>query len=350
MNSQSTDPATAGLKPFLATVAAGRSLSADDAEAAFGVIMSGGATPAQIGGFLMALRVRGETIAEITGAVRVMRAKALHVQAPPDAIDIVGTGGDAKGTFNISTAAALVVAGCGVPVAKHGNRALSSRCGSADVLVALGVNIEAPVPVIERAIAAAGFGFLMAPRHHAAMRHVAAARVELGVRTLFNLLGPLSNPASVRRQFTGVFAGEWVEPLARVLGNLDCAHAWVVHGEDGLDELTTTAPSRVAELAAGAVRSFSVAPEDAGLERAHPADLKGGDAAANAAQMRDLLAGAPGPLRDAVLFNAAAALIVAGRCTNLADGVAQAARAIDDGRARAVLDRVVAITNAPSPA
>jgi anthranilate phosphoribosyltransferase len=350
VSAPSTDPAAAGLKPYLAKVAAGLSLAVEDAEAAFAVIMSGGATPAQIGGFLMALRVRGETVDEITGAVRVMRAKALPVRAPEDAIDIVGTGGDSSGTFNISTAAALVVAGAGVPVAKHGNRALSSRCGSADVLAALGVNIEADVAAIERAIAEAGFGFLMAPRHHAAMRHVAGPRVELGVRTLFNLLGPLSNPARVRRQFTGVFAADWVEPLARVLGNLGCTRAWVVYGTDGLDELTTTAPSRVAEFARGAVRAFTVAPEDAGLPRARPEDLKGGDAAANAAAMRAILAGWPGPLRDAVLFNAAAALIVAGRCPSLADGLALARQAIDSGRAAAVLEQVIAITNAPPPA
>lgn len=354
MSVPATEPAapSAGggdLKPYLAKVAAGETLSIEEAEAAFAVIMSGGATPAQIGGFLMALRLRGETIEEITGAVRVMRAKALHVQAPADAVDIVGTGGDAAGTFNISTAAALIVAGAGVPVAKHGNRALSSRCGAADVLVALGVNIEADMRLIERAIAEAGFGFLMAPRHHAAMRFVAGPRVELGVRTVFNMLGPLSNPAQVKRQFTGVFARQWVEPLARVLANLGCERAWIVHGSDGLDELTTTAESHVCALSSGTVRSFTVAPEDAGLARARADALKGGDAAANAAMMRALLAGERGPIRDAALFNAAAGLIVAGRCERLADGVAIAAETIDSGRARAVLERVVAITNAPVP-
>jgi anthranilate phosphoribosyltransferase len=336
------------MKTILAQVAAGRTLSRADAERAFAIIMSGDATPAQIGGLLMALRVRGETVDEITGAVRVMRAKSLHVAAPADAIDIVGTGGDAAGTLNISTAAAIVVAGAGVPVAKHGNRALSSRCGSADVLAALGVNLDADLPLIERAIREAGIGFLMAPRHHSAMRHVAGARVELGVRTIFNLLGPLSNPAGVRRQFTGVFAQVWVEPLARVLSALGSERAWIVHGSDGLDEMTTTGPSFVAELDAGAVRTFEVGPEDAGLPRARPEDLKGAGADTNAQAIRALLGGERGPFRDAVLLNAAGALIVAGRCNTLTDGVAIAARAIDDGRARAALQRLVEITHLPA--
>ena len=355
MSAPATEPAapSAGggdLKPYLAKVAAGETLSIEEAEAAFAVIMSGGATPAQIGGFLMALRLRGETIEEITGAVRVMRAKALHVQAPADAVDIVGTGGDAAGTFNISTAAALIVAGAGVPVAKHGNRAVSSKCGSADLLSALGVNIDAEIPIVEQAIREARIGFLMAPRLHSAMRHVAVPRVELGVRTIFNLLGPLSNPARVRRQFTGAYSKQWIAPMARVLGNFGCEHAWVVHGSDGLDELTTTGPSFVAEWKDGILREFEVDPAAAGLPLAKHGDLAGGNPQENAAAMRDLLSGKPSAVRDAVLYNAAAALIIANRATSLLDGVALAARVIDDGRARAALNRLISITNAPVPA
>jgi anthranilate phosphoribosyltransferase len=336
------------LKALLAKLAGGGTLSADEAEAAFSVLMSGDATPTQIGGLLMALRVRGETVDEITGAVRVMRAKALHVQAPEGAIDIVGTGGDGAGTFNISTGAALVVAACGVPVAKHGNRALSSKCGAADVLAALGVNLEGDLALVERAIHDAGIGFLLAPRHHAAMRHVAGPRVELGLRTIFNLLGPLSNPANVKRQFTGAFARDWIEPMARVLGNLGSERAWVVHGSDGLDELTTTGASYVAELEDGAVRTFEVLPSDAGLPLARPEDLKGGDAETNASAMRAMLGGERGPFRDVVVYNAAAALLVAGRAANLREGAERAADAIDAGRAKATLQRLVEITNLPA--
>lgn len=338
------------IKALLVKLATGATLSAEEAEQGFGVIMSGEATQAQIGGLLMALRLRGETVDEITGAVRAMRAKALRLVAPEDAIDVVGTGGDAAGTFNISTGAALVVAGCGVPVAKHGNRALSSKCGAADVLAALGVELNADMALVERAIREARFGFMLAPRHHSAMRHVGGPRVELGFRTVFNILGPLSNPAGVRRQFTGVFARPWVEPMARVLGNLGCERAWVVHGSDGLDELTTTGPSFVAELADGMVRMFEVQPADAGLPTARPEDLKGGDAETNAAAMRALLDGEPSPFRDAVVLNAAAALIVAGRASSLGEGAAQAAAAIDGGHARAALRRLVEITNSASAA
>ncbi len=338
------------MKALLAKVATGATLSEAEAEQAFDIIMTGNATPAQIGAFLMALRVRGETVAEITGAVRTMRAKALHVAAPDGAIDIVGTGGDASGTYNISTGAALVVAGCGVPVAKHGNRALSSKSGSADVLTALGVNLDADMTLVERAIREARFGFLMAPRHHSAMRHVGGPRVELGTRTIFNLLGPLSNPAGVKRQFTGAFAREWIDPMARVLGNLGCERAWVVHGADGLDELTTTGPTHVAELKDGDVSLFDVTPADAGLPVARPEDLKGGTPENNAQAMRDLLDGKAGPFRDVVLFNAAASLMVAGTASNLADGVSQAAAAIDQGKARTALETLVAITNTEIPA
>jgi anthranilate phosphoribosyltransferase len=306
--------------------------------------MQGEATAAQIGAFLMALRLRGETIDEIQGAVRAMREKAMPFAAPADAIDVVGTGGDRSGTLNISTGAALVVAAAGVPVAKHGNKAQSSKCGSADVLTALGIDIAAAPELVARAVREAGFGFLMAPLYHPAMRHVGPARVELGVRTIFNLLGPLANPAGVRRQFTGTFARHWVEPMAAVLGGLGAERAWVVHGSDGLDELTVTGPSFVAEVADGRVTTFAVCPEDVGLPRARLDDLKGGDAAVNARAIGALLDGARTAFRDAVLFNAAGALVVAGRAATLTEGISQAQAAIDDGRARATLARVVAIT------
>lgn len=334
------------MKPLMAKVASGDTLEAAEAEAAFDIIMSGDASPAQIGAFLMALRVRGETVEEITGAVSIMRAKALKVTAPADAIDVVGTGGDASGTFNISTSAALVVAACGVSVAKHGNRALSSKSGAADVLMALGVNIDAGLALVERSIREAGIGFLMAPRYHSAMRHVAGPRAELGTRTIFNLLGPLSNPAGVTRQFTGVFARQWIEPMAEVLGNLGCKRAWVVHGSDGLDEMTTTGVSYVAQLKDGRVDTFEVAPEDAGLPRATPQDLRGGTPEDNAKALTALLDGAPGPYRDVALYNGAGALVVAGKAKALSDGVALAADAIDTGRAKATLERLIAITNA----
>jgi anthranilate phosphoribosyltransferase len=336
--------AAADFKALLGKVAAGQRLSEDEAAQAFDRMMSGDATPAQMGGFLMALRVRGETVAEITGAARTMRAKAAHITAPAGAIDTVGTGGDGIGTFNISTAAALVVAGCGVPVAKHGNRAFSSKSGAADILAALGVNIDAEADVVERAITEAGIGFLMAPRYHGAMRHVGPTRVELGTRTIFNILGPLSNPAGAKRQLVGVFAPSWVRPVAEVLGKLGSERAWVVHG-DGLDELTTTGTTLVAELKDGKVSTFEVTPEDAGLPRARLDDIKGGDPTANAAHMTRLLDGGRGPLRDIVLLNSAAALIVAGRARDLRHGVDQAADAIDEGKARRVLEKLVAITN-----
>ncbi len=333
------------MKPILNRVADGQSLSADEAETAFDIIMSGEATAAQIAGFLMALRVRGETVEEITGAVRTMRAKMTPISAPDGAIDVVGTGGDGSGTFNISTGAAFVVAGAGVPVAKHGNRALSSKSGAADVLSSLGVNLDADFASIERAIVEAGIGFLMAPRHHSAMRFVGPVRVEMGVRTIFNILGPLSNPAGVTRQFTGVFSAAWLRPMAETLRNLGCEAAWVVHGSDGLDELTTTGPTHVVALEAGDIREFDVTPEDVGLTRVAPEALKGGDPETNAQAIRDLLNGDKGPYRDIVLMNAGASLVVAGRVSDLADGVAMAAEAIDGGNARAALDRLVAITN-----
>jgi anthranilate phosphoribosyltransferase len=277
-----------------------------------------------------------------------MRAKVLPVSAPPDAIDTCGTGGDASGTFNISTTSALVVAGCGVPVAKHGNRALSSKSGSADVLTALGVNIDADLRLVERAIREAKIGFLMAPRHHTAMRHVGPTRVELGTRTIFNILGPLSNPAGAKRQLVGVFAAQWIEPLAEVLGRLGSERAWVVHGE-GLDELTTAGTTQIAELRDGKVRTFTVTPEEVGLPRARRDDLKGGDAENNAGKLRDLLAGEHGPRRDIVLLNSAGALVVAGKAKDLREGIALAARSIDSGAARSVLERLIAITHEAPP-
>ena len=335
----------AKLKPILARVASGEMLTEEEAGAAFDILMSGEATPAQIGGFLMALRVRGETVSEITGAARVMRSKASSIEAPANAVDTCGTGGDSSGTFNISTAAAFVVAGCGVPVAKHGNRALSSKSGSADVLAALGVKIDAEEALVREALFQANIGFLMAPRHHSAMRHVGGVRVELGTRTIFNLLGPLANPAGTKRQVVGVFALQWVEPLAEVLGRLGAEHAWVVHGSDGLDELTTTGVSHVAEWKNGKVRCFEVSPEQLGLKTALPADLKGGDAQENAQALRRLLEGERGAYRDIVLLNAAAALVVADKALDLEAGMALAAHSIDHGGARLALQRLIEITN-----
>jgi len=295
--------------------------------------------------FLMALRVRGETISEITGACRHMRSAMVPVEAPPDAVDIVGTGGDGHGTYNVSTCAALVAAGAGVPIAKHGNRSVSSLSGASDVLTALGVKLDVPAETITRAISGAGVGFMWAPMHHPAMKHWAPVRAELGIRTLFNLVGPLSNPASVKRQVVGVFDKGWVEPLAEVLKKLGSVHAWVVHGSDGLDELTTTGRTRVAELKDGDISVFDITPDLAGLPLATLADLKGGDASVNAIAIQEVLKGKPGPFRDIVLMNAAAALVVAGKTANLADGVERAARAIDTGAAAQALDKLVAITN-----
>ena len=335
----------ADIKPLIAKLATGSTLTEDEAHEAFDIMMSGDATPSQTGAFLMGLRVRGETVDEITGAAKAMRLRALAVNAPPDTVDTCGTGGDASGSYNVSTGAALVVAACGVPVAKHGNRALSSKSGSADILTALGVNIEADIPLVERAIAEAGIGFLMAPRHHGAMRHVAGTRVELGTRTIFNILGPLSNPAGTERQVIGVFDAKWLRPVAEVLGKLGSSRVWVVHGDDGMDELTTTASSQVAELRDGNVSTFSVTPEDAGLTRAAAAALKGGDPKENAAALRAVLDGEVSAYRDIVLLNAAAALVVAERAANLAEGVAQAMAAVDGGKAREVLAKLVDITN-----
>ena len=333
------------LKSLLIKLAEGVSLSSSDAETAFDNIMSGEADNSQIGALLMALRVRGETVDEITGAVRAMRAKSTRVIAPDDAMDIVGTGGDSLGTYNISTAAALVVAGCGVTVAKHGNRAVTSKAGASDVLASLGVNLECDMSLIERAITDAGIGFLMAPRYHSAMRHVVPVRASLGIRTIFNILGPLSNPAGVKRQFTGAFDRAWIEPMAQVLANLGSDAAWVVHGADGMDEITTTDITYVAALSDGNVKTFEITPEDAGIPRASLDDLRGGDAKYNAAAIEALVNGQVGPYRDIVLFNAAASLIVAGKAEDLKGGVSRAAQSIDEGSARKVLEKMIEITN-----
>jgi len=336
---------TDDFKALIAKAATGASLSREEAARGFDRMMSGEATPSQMGGLLMALRVRGETVEEITGAVTVMREKMLRVAAPPDAIDVVGTGGDASGSYNISTCAAFIVAGAGVPVAKHGNRALSSRSGSADVLAALGVKIELAPDAVGRCISEAGIGFMFAPAHHPAMKNVGPTRVELGTRTIFNLLGPLSNPAGVKRQMVGVFSRQWVEPLANVLKNLGSESAWVVHGSDGLDEVTSAGPTHVAALENGTVRNFEIAPEDVGVARAMPEMLRGGDAEENARALLDVLRGKQGAFRDVALMNAAAGLIVAGRAKDLKQGFALAAKSIDSGEAEGRLDRLIAVSN-----
>jgi anthranilate phosphoribosyltransferase len=332
------------MQEILNLVATGQALTEAQAEAAFNIMMNGDATPTQIGAFLMGLRLRGETVAEITAGARVMRDKATKIAAPEKAIDTCGTGGDASGTYNISTAVAIVVASLGVPVAKHGNRALSSKSGSAEVLAQLGVNIEAEHAVVEQCLADAGICFMMAPRHHGAMRHVGPSRVEMGMRTIFNLLGPLSNPAGAKRQLIGVFDAAWVTPMAEVLRQLESEKVWVVHGSDGLDELTTTGPTIVAELDKGAITQFEVSPEDAGLPIADPKDLIGGDPEVNAAALRALLDGQQSAYRDIVLLNAAAALLVAEKVSSLAEGAQVAADAIDSGKAAAKLAQLAAVS------
>jgi len=319
-------------------------IGAEEIEAAFGEILAGRASDIEAAGFAVALRTKGETVTELAAMVRTMLRYATTIDVPDGAIDTCGTGGDNSGTFNVSTATALVVAGSGIPVAKHGNRNLSSKCGSADILAALGVNIDADMALVKRSLWEAGMCFLMAPRHHSAMRHVGPTRVELGTRTIFNLLGPLSNPAGAERQLVGVFAPQWLRPMAEVLGKLGSKRAWVVHGS-GLDELTTTGASQVASLENGKVTSFEVTPEEVGLRRVTVAELKGGDPADNAATMRALLGGATGAIRDIVLLNTGAGLHVAGKARDLSEGITLAARTIDSGTARQALDKMIAITN-----
>lgn len=334
----------ASVKAALHSIAAGASLDEAEMSRVLDAITDGAATPAQMGAFLMGLRVRGETVAEITGAARLMRERMIAVAVPEGTVDIVGTGGDGHNTYNVSTCAAFVAAGAGLKVAKHGNRSVSSLSGASDVLAALGVRIDVPVETVARAVREAGVGFLWAPIHHPAMKVWAPIRADLGVRTMFNLLGPICNPARVRRQVVGVFSERWVEPVAEVLRNLGTEWAWVVHGRDGLDELSTTGPTLVAELASGQVRTFEVDPREVGLHLASLADLRGGDAEANANALRAVLAGEPGAYRDIVLLNTGAALLVGGVATDLADGVVRAAASIDSGAAAAVLDRLIAIT------
>ena len=325
------------LKPYLARVAAGETLSEAESETAFGIIMAGEATPAQIAGLIMAMRVRRETVPELTGAVRAMRTRMTRVVAPADAMDVCGTGGDNAGSLNVSTAVTFVLAGAGVPVAKHGNRALSSRAGGADVLTSLGVNVDVPLDRLPAVLKAAGCVFLFAPRHHAALRHAAGPRVELATRTIFNLLGPLSNPAEVRRQLSGVFDPSWARPMVETLARLGSTDVWVVHGQ-GLDELTVAGENHVVALRDGAITSFVLTPEDADLPRAPVSAIKGGDANVNAAALEGLLKGSPGAYRDTVLFNTAAALIVAGRTQSIRDGIACAAQVIDNGAAYTALE------------
>lgn len=333
-------------KAVLGAIAAGRSLSADEIFEAFDRMTAGEATAAQMGAFLMGLRVRGETVEELTGAARLLRSRMLSVRAPADAVDIVGTGGDGLKTYNVSTCAAFVAAGAGLVIAKHGNRSVSSLSGASDVLTALGVKIDLSAEQVAGILERTGIGFLWAPLHHPAMKVWAPIRAELGLRTLFNLMGPVCNPAGVVRQVIGVYSSDWVEPIAHVLENLGSVHAWVVHGEDGLDELSTTGPTRVAELKNGTISIFEVTPQSVGLPRATLADLKGADAAANASALRQVLDGTRGPYRDIVLLNAGAALVVGDKAATLADGVALAASSIDSGAARRALDRLVQASNA----
>jgi anthranilate phosphoribosyltransferase len=333
------------LKDALHRLAAGTSLSADEAADATGEIMDGAATPSQIAAFLTALRLKGETVDEITGCARAMRRRAVRVDGGPGVIlDTCGTGGDGLGTFNISTVAAIVAAACGARVAKHGNRAASSKCGSSDLLEALGVKIENPKEKIEKILREVGFAYLHAPNFHPAMKHAGPVRKELGFRTIFNLLGPLSNPAGANAQVVGIFAPGLVRPIAEVLRTLGSVHAFTFHGHGGLDELSTTGENRAVEMSGGALWDLTIGPEAAGVPVALPADLAGGDAAANAAIARDILAGKKGPRRDIVVLNAAVALVAAGRATTPAEGALKAAEALDSGAARKMLDHVVAAT------
>lgn len=333
------------MKSLIAKAADGKTLSRDEARTAFNIMMSGDATPPQIAGFLMALRVRGETVDEITGAVEIMREKMVRVVAPEDAMDIVGTGGDASGSYNISTCAAFVAAGAGLKIAKHGNRALSSKSGAADVLLALGVKIDLPPEKIAQCIAETNLGFMFAPAHHSSMKYVGPTRVELGTRTIFNLLGPLSNPAGATTQVTGVFSKAWVEPLAHVLKNLGSKACWICHGEGGFDELVPSGRSWVSALKNGIVSSFEVTPEEAGLTRSNVADLRGGEAAQNAEALRGVLNGQKSAFADAAKLTVAAALMMAEKVSTLREGVGVADNALRSGAALNVLNNVIEVSN-----
>ena len=336
---------SARLKPLIGT-AATRALSPDEARTAFEALFEGEATPAQMGGFLMALRTRGETVEEYAAAAAVMRAKCHPVSAPAGAMDIVGTGGDGKGTLNISTATAFVVAGAGVVVAKHGNRNLSSKSGAADALTEMGINVMIGPEIVERCLAQAGIGFMMAPMHHPAMRHVGPVRTELGTRTIFNILGPLTNPAGAKRQLTGTFTASLLRPMAETLRLLGSEKAWLVHGGDGTDEISIAEPTAVCALEGDQIREFSVHPEDAGLP-AHPFEaIIGGTPQENAAAFRRLLEGETGAYRDAVLLNSAAALVVADRAANLPEGVELARESLDSGAALGKVEALITLTAA----
>ena len=333
------------IKSLISIVADGMTLNEHQAEQAFDLIMSGDATPSQIAGFLMALRVRGETVEEITGAARSMRAKATKILSPKDAMDNVGTGGDASGSYNISTASSFVVSAAGVPIAKHGNRALSSKTGAADVLTQLGVNLDCKMELVQSSMDEAGICFLMAPRHHTAMRHVADTRIQLATRTIFNLLGPIANPADVTRQLVGVFSKDWVEPVAKVLKSLGSERAWVVHGSDGLDEITTTGKTKVASLEYGAVTIFEIHPSEAGIKLAKPEQLVGGEPEENANALLSIFNGERNAYRDVVVLNSAACLIIAGKANNLTEGASIASNMIDNGKAMEKLEALKEITN-----
>jgi anthranilate phosphoribosyltransferase len=339
------DPA-ASFRPHFDKATAGAALSEDEARECFLCIMQGSVPDIQLAAFLAALKARGETADEIAGAVSAMRSLMVSVNAPEGAIDIVGTGGDQKGTFNISTATAFVVAGAGVPVAKHGNRAVSSKSGAADALEKLGVNINLPPERLSICFEKAGLAFLWAPAHHPAMRHAAAVRQGLKIRTIFNLLGPLTNPASTKRQLIGTYSPQWLRPMAEVMKRVQATHVWVVHGSDGMDELSTTGTSQVVELKDGTLSSFDIHPSDAGLPTANASDLIGGSPEDSATAMRKLLKGQRGPFRDIVLFNAAAAFMIAGRTANLKRGVELAEASIDEGRAENALDALIEASNA----
>ncbi len=336
------------LAPILYKLREKENLSVAETQAVFDQIFAGEVPEASIGAFLLALHRKGETADEILGAVTSMRSKAVTISAPPHAIDIVGTGGDARGTLNISTAAALVVAACGVPVAKHGNRAATSKSGSSDVLAAMGINLEPPFEILEQCLSEANLCFLFAPRHHPAMRHVAAIRKKLGVRTIFNLLGPLTNPANVKRHVIGVYSADWLVPMAEVLHALDSESAWLTHGQDGMDEITTVTTSDVVTLQGDTIAKFTLSPEDADITPPAPEELQGGDAAANAAAMTRLLAGEKSAYRDIVTLNAAAALVLSGKAADIREGVRLAAESLDTGAARDILQKLIDVTNKAS--
>ncbi|MBI3676524.1 MAG: anthranilate phosphoribosyltransferase [Proteobacteria bacterium] len=335
--------------PALDLVLSGKTLDAEQSAHAFEAIMTGRVQESDLADFLRAIAKRNPTVPEIVGAARTMRAHMRSLEAPADAIDLCGTGGDGHGTLNISTATAFVVAACGVPVAKHGNRSASSRTGTADVLEALGVNIQVTPAGAEVCLREAGLCFLFAPAYHTAMKHVAAVRKQLGIRTIFNLLGPLCNPAKVKRQLLGVYGREWIEPLAHVLKELGTENAWVVHGSDGLDELTTTGVTHVAALEGGKVSLREISPEEIGVKRVALAELKGGDVQENSDALRGLLSGAKGAYRDIVLLNAAASLAIADKAVDLKTGAAMASATLDSGRAKAVLEKLIVCSQRAAP-